>query len=108
MASNFAAFNATAVLTDMQRRLETLIEEHEPLDWTGSTELDAGEMRRLESLGYVVGSSQGDPFDSQLPDPKERIGDLMLFRDAASLFDRWAELQLRKVSRLSLELLTGN
>jgi arylsulfatase A-like enzyme len=68
-------------------------QRHGPLGWGGERGLAGEEADLLQSLGYTVGSIEGDPFDPALPDPHDRIGDIRLISVAERRIGRAAWLR---------------
>jgi len=63
----------------LQKRLAALLAENPPLEWSGARATTSEEVRQFAQLGYVGAPVGGDPFaESDLADPKDRIGDLDL------------------------------
>lgn len=69
----------------LQERLKALLAENASLGWEGDLALTPEDRATLEKLGYAVGGLDDDPFDPALPEPKERIGDLVLAMKAREL-----------------------
>ena len=65
------------VAARLATRLAALKQELAPLGWVARGELGSEDAAKLEALGYVASAIDGDPTDPGLPDPKERIGDLV-------------------------------
>ncbi|MBM4014721.1 MAG: hypothetical protein FJ293_07140 [Planctomycetes bacterium] len=79
----------------MSRRLDGLLAEHPVLPWEDAGVLSPEDRAALESLAYAGHASPGgNPFDPDLPDPKDHIADLdeldtivALVRDGAARMD---------------------
>ena len=61
----------------LRARLGDLLESQAALGWGRQRGVESGEPELLEALGYVQGSVGEDPFAAWLPDPAERIGDVV-------------------------------
>jgi tetratricopeptide (TPR) repeat protein len=77
----------------MRQALRNLAERHGPLGWSGGRSVAAEEGDLLHALGYTAGSAEGDPFDPELPDPHDRIGDIRLVSVAERRLGRAAWLR---------------
>jgi arylsulfatase A-like enzyme len=79
----------------LSRRLDGLLVEHKPLPWEDAGVLSPEDRERLAALAYGSHVSPGgNPFDPDLPDPKDHISDLdeidtivALVRDGAARMD---------------------
>jgi choline-sulfatase len=70
----------------LRGRLEALLAAHPPL--AGGAEAhspDAAELEALQSLGYLGGAVEGDPFDPSLPAPRDRAHLLVPQLEASTL-----------------------
>ena len=78
----------------MERELDLLLSDYEPLDWGVQRSLTQRDEEALRALGYAVGASRGDPFAPQLPDTRDRLRDLrMIDRVNAMMQQRRALLR---------------
>ncbi|MBL8840623.1 MAG: sulfatase-like hydrolase/transferase [Planctomycetes bacterium] len=82
------------VAAALRARLEALLLEHAALPWEDAGVLSEEDREKITSLGYTHSSPGGDPWDPELPDAKDRIGDLDLIdtaiarvRDGAALLE---------------------
>jgi arylsulfatase A-like enzyme len=77
----------------LRARLRAEAARSAALGWGGGRTADAQERELLRSLGYLAGSAGDDPFAAELPDPRERIGDVELASKAAARLARASEKQ---------------
>ena len=78
----------------MERELDLLLSDYEPLDWGVQRSLTQRDEEALRALGCAVGASRGDPFAPQLPDTRDRLRDLkMIDRVNAMMQQRRALLR---------------
>jgi choline-sulfatase len=80
-----------ARVQDMERQLEQIV-SRPPLGWGRQRGASAEEAERLAALGYVVGTSDGDPFAADLPDPNDRVQDVLSYVRAERLLLRGVRL----------------
>jgi len=64
-----------------------MVDLHPPLGWRLRREVSAEERLLLESLGYWETRDGNDPYDSSLPDVRDRIGDIEVLREFRALLD---------------------
>lgn len=79
----------------LRRQLEAVIAANPPLGWVAEQEPSPQDRRLLASLGYTSSPAGGDPLDASLPDPREKIDELVLLGRAAGLDDRAREVAVR-------------
>ncbi len=80
-------------LARLRSRLDEVEEGARPLGWSRSRDVEAEEGERLRALGYATGVAGGDPFSGDLPDPRERIGDLELVAAVANSLSEAAKVR---------------
>ncbi|HZO10230.1 MAG TPA: sulfatase/phosphatase domain-containing protein, partial [Myxococcota bacterium] len=69
-----------------EQRLAGLIAENPPLEWDSEHTRSADDISGLKAIGYAAASARGNPFvDPDLPDAKDRIGDLKIIDQVAAL-----------------------
>jgi choline-sulfatase len=75
----------------MERQLEQIV-SRPSLGWGRRHGSSAEEAERLAALGYVVGTSDGDPFAADLSDPRDRVQDVLRYVRAERLLLRGVRL----------------
>lgn len=93
---------APQIAAALAARLDALLAEHAPLGWEAQGAISSDDVAKLAQLGYAGVASVGDLSDPDLPDPKERIGDLLRFdRIERHLFE------VKRLLKLDVALRTG-
>lgn len=82
------------LLQVMRGRFTRLLEEQASLDWGTEQAISAQDRRALEALGYLgTAGTESVPFGGDLPAPVDRLGDLVLEREARRHLQKaWAIL----------------
>jgi arylsulfatase A-like enzyme len=73
-------------------RLAALAAEHPALPWSGGSPVSAEDARRFLELGYVTSTPVDAEIPEGLPDPKDRIGDVLLRDNVVGLMKRASAL----------------
>ncbi len=71
--TNNLADSETELLQRLLSQLNALLNKNSDLAWVTDQELANADLEALQALGYTGGSADGNPFDEELPDARDRV-----------------------------------